>query len=41
MLTIMVLLQSNQKLPAFPRCADRSSDHEAAVASTRVYQIMP
>jgi hypothetical protein len=41
MLTIMVLLRSNQKLPALPRRADRSSDHEAAVASIRIYPIMP
>src|SRR6266545_5468272 len=38
MLTIMVLLRSNQKLPAFPRRADRSSDHDrgAAVAYTNI-----
>jgi hypothetical protein len=43
MLTIMVLLRSNQKLPAFPRQADWSPDHDrgAAVASIQIYQNKP
>jgi hypothetical protein len=32
MLTIMVFLRSNQKLPTFPRGADRSPDHVRGAA---------
>src|SRR5258708_9542354 len=43
MLTIMVLLRSNRKLPAFPRRADRSSDHDrgAVVASMQYIKTRP